>query len=410
MHKTTRANRQLLATIAGVCACASAQAANVSGPAPSWVTNIAPGTWSAVSLNTISDVDPADDAAANPNYPNTPPWSGNTGQIAVTTTWNGGAFAERAGPKGSLIMWGGGHKDYYGNEVYAFSMETRRWTRESNPYRNVSFPVSNGIWPDGSPSVPHTYSMSSYHPPTNSFVCLNTQSSNSPSNVTVPVLFSFASKSWRRGPVNSQTVIWGGFTVYDPTRDVFWHDSGATGPFARYAMNGDGTQGTWTTFSGKVGSLDSRAALDKDHDIIVATSFRDNTNVWGIDLKNPSAAAVLLRQGGSPPTRSRAHGWDWSATRQAFIYWNGGTAVHEFKLSGSDWKTATWNWAGITSSGSTTTPSSLQNGIYSRFQVVTYDDAEVAVVVNEVNGPVYAFRMPGGPPIRPNPPAAVQAQ
>ena len=57
------------------------------------------------------------------------------------------------------------------------------------------------------------------------------------------------------------------------------------------------------------------------------------------------------------------------------------------------------------------TPQDQSNGVYSRFRLVRYDDAEIAVVVNSVDGPVYAFKLPGSAPIeKPNPPSSVEAQ
>ena len=41
-----------------------------------------------------------------------------------------------------------------------------------------SFPVADGIWPDGTPSVSHTYDQVDYHPGTNSFVMMKTQHDN----------------------------------------------------------------------------------------------------------------------------------------------------------------------------------------------------------------------------------------
>ena len=98
-------------------------------PAPDWVQSIAPGTWQAVSLNKIADVDPAKDPDVNPNYPNSPPWNGATGQRAVIGAWGGGAYATKQGNKGTYLIFGGGHNDYYGSEVYGVDMETRIRTR-----------------------------------------------------------------------------------------------------------------------------------------------------------------------------------------------------------------------------------------------------------------------------------------
>jgi hypothetical protein len=36
----------------------------------------------------------------------------------------------------------------------------------------------------------------------------------------------------------------------------------------------------------------------------------------------------------------------------------------------------------------------VDNGVYSRFQIAHYADAEVAVVINNIAGPVWAFRVP----------------
>jgi hypothetical protein len=79
-------------------------------------------------------------------------------------------------------------------------------------------------------------------------------------------------------------------------------------------------------------------------------------------------------------------------------------------LSGSDWRTGTWNWSNLTS-GNSVTPQDQSNGVYNRFRLMRYDDAEIAVVVNNVSGSVYAFRMPGSTLlVRPKPPSSTQAQ
>jgi hypothetical protein len=35
-----------------------------------------------------------------------------------------------------------------------------------------------------------------------------------------------------------------------------------------------------------------------------------------------------------------------------------------------------------------------ENGVYGRFRLARFADAEIALVVNRVDGPVYAFRLP----------------
>ena len=201
-----------------------------------------------------ADVDPEEDSAANPNYPGTPPWHGSTGQPAVISAWNGAAFASGYGSNGSLVMYGGGHADYYGSEVYAFDMATRTWTRLSNPYKGpFNWPYNKAEYPDGSAIPPHTYDFVEYHPRTNSFVLLKGQTElGPPSNETaVPIAHAFdlGQRKWRRSPQNGDVNIYsGGFSVYDSKRDVFWVEGGSSSSdfrkFDPNTSNADGTFGT----------------------------------------------------------------------------------------------------------------------------------------------------------------------
>jgi hypothetical protein len=364
--------------------------------APDWAAGLMPGTWKEIGKNSIASVDPADDPAANPNHPNSPPWNGNTGQQCVTICWCGGAFAAGFGAKGSLIAWCGGHNDYFGNEVYAFDMATELWSRLTNPHTPITFPATDGMWPDGTPSVPHTYGMVGYHPGTNSFASVQTEINNNGGNVAaVPVFFDFATKRWRRGPRAPQPVLYGGWAAYDSSRDAWWAEGGATGGrFGKYVMGGDGSAGTWTMYDAKFSALDSMATRDPVRDVLVMTIFRGQTNMYGLDLTAPESDPVLLMQGGQPPARQGAHGWEWSERRQGFVYWRSGGDVYEVKLAGTDWRTGSWNWTKLTAASNSVVPSQPTNGVYNRFRLARYGNTEIAVVVNDVAGRVYAFGLP----------------
>jgi hypothetical protein len=386
-------------------------------PAPDWVQSIAPGTWQAVSLNKIADVDPAKDPDVNPNYPNSPPWNGATGQRAVIGAWGGGAYATKQGNKGTYLIFGGGHNDYYGSEVYGFDMETRRWRRVSDPYSgSINWPYATAEYPDGSAIPPHTYDFLEYHPGTNSFIVLKGQTELGPPSNSTAVAISHAldlgTAKWRRSQNDSGVGIFsGGYSVYDSKRDVFWVEGGSGSTnFVKFnpnTRNSDGTFGTWTNYPLMYSATDSVAAYDPIHDLFVVTGFRDGTSIWAVDLANPTVRRVALKEGGTAPDKQSANGWEWSPARQAFLYFRPGSGVYEFKLSGTDWQSGTWNWRNLTSSSNSVTPEAASNGVYSRFRVASYSDAEVAIVVNSVSGPVYAFRVPKG--ISPNPPTNVTA-
>jgi hypothetical protein len=380
----------------------------------------------------MQDVDPARDPQANPNYPSAPPWKDR--QSAVLGAWNGGAFAAGYGTSGALIIAGGGHTDYYGNEVYAFDLASRRWQRLTNPYASPSFPIADGIWPDGTPSVSHTYDQVDYHPGTNSFVMMKTQYDNT-GGKSSPVVAMFSlddlkapdsnanrdwnKRNWRLSTLNSENFTHsGGWSAYDSKRDLFWANGGSgTRSFVSFDPKpkaaGD-RYGRFENYPQRSAVTDAVAAYDPSNDIIVYTVFRSAPEVRAIDLTEPgsgNSGNVSLAQAGTPPDRQSSHGWEWSPSRQAFVYYRRGAEVFELKQQGPDWRTAAWTWSELTAPQNTVVPTGeSRNGVYSKFRIASFDDAEIALVVTEVDGPVYAFRIPGGTD-RPAPrsPAALKA-
>ena len=71
---------------------------------------------------------------------------------AITMDWNSGVFDTA---NNRLIIWGGGHNGYYGNEVYALNMNTLTMQRLNNP--SVPFNLCQPSNPDGTPVSRHTH-------------------------------------------------------------------------------------------------------------------------------------------------------------------------------------------------------------------------------------------------------------
>jgi hypothetical protein len=93
--------------------------------------------------------------------PSVPEIQGNTGCSSVIIAWNGGVADLK---RNRLIIWGGGHSDYFGNELYALDINRASLERITDPS-----PVSNvGSCPeayiDGKPSSRHTYNGLVYVP------------------------------------------------------------------------------------------------------------------------------------------------------------------------------------------------------------------------------------------------------
>ncbi len=118
--------------------------AGLSAEARQIAASLKPGEFRAVSRNTMLSVAPEKDKTV---------W-GVMGPQAVTF-WSGAAFDTK---RNLLVVNGGGHTDYGGNEVYHFRLDTLAWERvtEPSPYRELGkgrFEVAD----DAAPVSAHTY-------------------------------------------------------------------------------------------------------------------------------------------------------------------------------------------------------------------------------------------------------------
>lgn len=151
---------------------------------------------------------------------------GVVGCRAVIGTWNGGVADTK---RNRLVFWGGGHNDYYGNEVYAFDLvanKMMRLTEASSP------PVPcKEVQPDGRPSSRHTYDNLAYIAHADlmyafggGIACEKGMGSNS------TWILSFETLGWKKMDTDERSNPDGsrGFAVaaYDPaSRKVYLNDS-----------------------------------------------------------------------------------------------------------------------------------------------------------------------------------------
>jgi hypothetical protein len=126
------------------------QAKEFSG-LPEWANAMEPGHWCRISGNApdlnlaptpigtryLEDNDPARDPGLNPpmsakerarrlvGHDCIAPWHGRVGFSSITDAWNGAVYASRFGQSGAMIVFGGGHNDYFGSDVHAFDLARR---------------------------------------------------------------------------------------------------------------------------------------------------------------------------------------------------------------------------------------------------------------------------------------------
>jgi hypothetical protein len=93
---------------------------------------------------------------------NTPEYAFGSNCMNVIAAWSGG-IADEA--RNRIIIWGGGHNDYFGNEIYALDLNSLKLTRLNDPSPLQPGPEPRPCkpdLPDGKANTRHTYGGLSY--------------------------------------------------------------------------------------------------------------------------------------------------------------------------------------------------------------------------------------------------------
>lgn len=400
--------RRSSAALAAVILLGTSGAVSAVAP-PAWVTLLKAGQWSAVtSENKATDIDPKSDPAANPSYPGTPRYEGNSGYRSVWEAWTSGALAPDLGACGSILHFGGAN-DYFGNAVVALNLcggtsGAPMWQRLSNPYGgDIVLPRASGAFPNGTPVPPHTFDLLAYDPIGKSLVLLESyRATTAPLTVPNAWLFDVVHRQWR-GPYAHRGAN-SGISAYDSKRKLVWFQpqQGKTGELTAFnTATGAFTYYGRTTVSG-VGGLDSLMGYDPSRDRLVQTSFRNGLRTLAEHrLDNAKTPWIVARQENAPTTLSGQHAMAWSSRRNAWIVWmaDGGPNVYELRyVSSASDGTPTYRWTNLTTSANTVRPLKggvKTNGAFEKFQLVAFNDAtEVLVGQLRLADGVFAFRLP----------------
>ncbi|MBR9699935.1 hypothetical protein GOV09_05750 [Candidatus Woesearchaeota archaeon] len=98
-------------------------------PIDAIINNAEPNSWVRLTNTKLSDYNPEDDPNTNPNFPDLASWHAVSGQRGIYA-YSGATFAP---DYNYLLVFGGGHNDYAGNELYAFDVLNMKWERLTDP-------------------------------------------------------------------------------------------------------------------------------------------------------------------------------------------------------------------------------------------------------------------------------------
>jgi len=420
---------------------------------PTWVERMSMHRWHAISGDApdlelqptlegtryLVDTDPARDPELNPAR--TPkerlrrmlgrepksPWHGAAGFSAITEGWNGAVYASRSGSSGSMIVFGGGHNDYFGSDVHAFDLGSRQWRRIADGYvsgRDDEYGAGarypDAVYPDGSPLPPHTYDYVQYDSLGNDYILLKGQTELGPKvkAVAVPHLFNLDTLTWRHGPQHPTAILnSGGWTTWDASRRVLWGHSGDDGGgnafigFSPDNYNGNGTFGHWTDqFPNKLPAIANHNAMQIDpvRDLIVV-SVHARDALYAIDPAEPGREIERLESIGPKPVLRPYAAMEYAPNLGCLVYFSpldGGivyTIAAQPERGSRDEIVEKWSWNLCQPKADTLDPIADAanrsrypvnlSQTFGRFRIASFGAIDVAVLVRHVDSPVYAMRL-----------------
>ena len=330
-----------------------------------------PGHWIELDGTQLDDAFPP---------PKTVPGS----PAAVVLAWSGGVYDR---DRNRMVVWGGGHSDYSGNEIYAFDLEALAWSRLTEPSADVGGDEASGYYPDGLPRSRHTYDYLVYVPELDA-MCSAGGAGLWPSGqigVANFDCFDFSTLQWSsRAPAPEGTIA--GIADYDAETGRVAY---VLGPQLRYLAQYDRGTDAWTSHgdgftNGGLG-LRLTGRVHPTARLFVAVGG-SAIYTWDLDAQgNIAEATVSLAD--PPPGFDRANpGLDYAASLDRVVWWGGGTSLWSLDLDG-----ATWVEHAAAPENTVVPPDPVGNGTYGRFRYAIASD--VFVLINEVTQNVFVRRL-----------------
>ncbi len=349
--------------------------------------DLLPGEWYEVPASALTRYKPDPE----------PPGLGGYG--GLTGAWNGGAFDVA---RDLFIIWGGGHSDYSGNEIYAFDVNTLSWSRltEPTPASEIDVPIQDPdkcVYLDGRPRSLHSYDSLEVIPGLG--FCIGGKGAYPDGAVCNKQFWcndfskqSNAMAGWYRppglnilGPFNYQSV------NYDSLTNVLYQSGKNQGGWQRlYALDLNADVPAWKILS-KAGnapaSVGDVAAIDRVNQILLVVGKKGQlywdltaSGVWSPTSNYDSITGPRI------VADARAPGLEWDEVNQKFIAWVGGTSTYAYDFLTNSWRVCSQSPLNITS------PSAPEsNGTYGRFQYVPSKNAYV--LYNQVEANVFLYRL-----------------
>ncbi len=299
----------------------------------------------------------------------------------VILAWNGGVVDST---RDRLIMWGGGHNDYAGNELYALDLATRtiqRLTDPSPPNLPIGTRDCQETLADGRPNSRHSYGGMAYIAHADRLFVYGGSLACGPGHFSrVTWTFHFPSLIWQRmdpsGPQPGPDA--GVVAAYDPnSKKVYLHDSRDL-----YAYTFE-TNSYDRLASDNFIDYHMTSAVDPVRSKLVIIGGPDDNN-GGVSVYDigPGSSFIREKWPGTPLlANNTSPGLAYDPDTDRMIVWSGGDIVYFL-----DTETRSWSSATVSGGPGAASP----NGMFGRLGHVP--GFGLLVTVTDVDEDAYVLR------------------
>lgn len=306
-----------------------------------------------------------------------------------------------------MVVFGGGHADYAGNEIMAFDIETLRWLRINDPsprLDNAGLIERSGYYPDanGNPDLQqprsrHSYWSQIYVPSTDRY-CAVSAFGTFPNGLAAPRVdcFDFTTRRWTqmKDAPNAGGLL---TTTFDPATNRVWvmgNRSSGTGYLAEW----DPATDTWTKRSTSPSGVNDRSGplLDTKRRRLV---FLGGGNVRMFDLTQPGmlvSQLITLKGDAEIALRDRP-GFAYDPVNDKYVAYSGvegGGTRDIYVIDPVTWTSTRTTLGGpvVPAIPASVDTGSWFNGIYGRLAYIPSKNAFI-FINNHVKDTVFFFKL-----------------
>lgn len=363
-----------------------------------------PGQWLDVPNSQMAgvQVDACQDATIKAAYQRIGP-PGATCNPNYITAYSGGAYDSNAH---RLLIFGGGHTGYDGNEIYAFNVAAGTWQRLTEPAPPAldrlydpttrTYSVVSPQWvAPGYPPLPvsvHSYDQLVYLPDQNALFAAGGATYSGNGYVTNGTWMFDLTRSDYSGWTQVQAMPGKPYDLYEYNMDTAYDPLSHKVIMRGYSKAGafDPATRIWTVFPSflPTRTLNTVGALDPKRRMFVVIGF-GTAQVYAVASNDALGQPLpLAATGATDIEKCRDPGFEYDSAADRFVAWCGGGDVYTLDMDSRIW---TKHSAPV---GATVPGAALSAGTYGRFAYMPEYDAFILVNDNRQN--VFFYRLANG--------------